>query len=152
MYLTSIHLSVIFKNLLKIVSEWRGLVRVNLAHHKIVVVAIPEDIEVIMTDQRFLQKSVEYNFLRPWLQDGLLTVGIKDKWQQRRKVLTPAFHFKILEDFVDTFDQNATILTKILEKKHGDGKTFDICPYVTVYTLDVICETSMGVKVKHVFS
>lgn len=100
-----------------------------------------------MTDQRFLEKSVEYDMLRAWLQDGLLTVGKKDKWQQRRKVLTPAFHFKILEDFVDTFDQQANTLTKILIEKHDDTLPFDICPYITLFTLDVICETSMGVKI-----
>lgn len=100
-----------------------------------------------MTDQRFLEKSIEYDMLRSWLQDGLLTVGRKDKWQQRRKVLTPAFHFKILEDFVDTFDQQAGTLIRILSTKHADNKAFDICPYITLYTLDVICETSMGVKI-----
>lgn len=100
-----------------------------------------------MTDQRFLEKSEDYHMLRPWLQDGILTVGNKDKWQRRRKTLTPAFHFKILDEFAETFDRQADVLVKIFADKHSDGRPFDICPYINLYTLDVICETSMGVKI-----
>ncbi|CAG4978416.1 unnamed protein product [Parnassius apollo] len=32
----------------------------------------PEDIEVILSDMKYHQKSQVYSFLKPWLQDGLL--------------------------------------------------------------------------------
>lgn len=113
--------------------------------HKFILVGVPKDLEEIMTDQRFLEKSDEYNMLRDWLQDGLLTVGNKNKWQKRRKLLTPAFHFSILEDFVQVMDQQATILINVLQK-HVNGKPFDVFPYISLYTMDVICETSMGTE------
>lgn len=100
---------------------------------------------MIMTDQRFLEKSEDYNALHDWLQDGLLTVNKKAKWQKRRKILTPAFHFSILEDFVQVMNQQANVLTNIL-RKHVNGDGFDIFPYISLYTMDVICETSMGTK------
>lgn len=62
------------------------------------------------------------------------------KWHDRRKTITPAFHFKILERFVDTFDR---LGNKVIEKLHelnsidnGDGiEFFNIAG---LYTLDVI--------------
>lgn len=55
----------------------------------------------------------------------------------RRKILTPAFHFKILDEFVGVFDKQGKILIENL-KKH-DGKIVDIFPIVALSTLDVIC-------------
>ncbi|XP_063697747.1 cytochrome P450 4c3-like isoform X2 [Culicoides brevitarsis] len=135
-----------FKKIIWYAQTWNYRLRAYAAWHRFVLVALPEDIEVIMTDQRFLEKSHDYNVLHKWLQDGLLTVSKKPKWQTRRKILTPAFHFSILEDFVQVMNQQATILTKILQK-HVNDDGFDIVPYISLYTMDVICETSMGTKV-----
>ncbi|MDK2413701.1 cytochrome P450, partial [Aphanizomenon sp. 202] len=60
--------------------------------------------------------------------------------------LTPAFHFKILEDFVEVFNQQSSVMVQRLQKK-ADGNTFDIFPYITLCTLDIICETAMGCKI-----
>ena len=60
------------------------------------------------------------------------------KWKEHRKLFTPAFHFKILEDFVEVFGSNDRILIEKLEK-HVNGPGFDICPYISLYTLDIIC-------------
>lgn len=84
--------------------------------------------------------------LKDWLQDGLLTVGNRTKWLKRRKTLTPAFHFQILEKFVDVFEHQTDILLSILGKHVGSG-AFDVANYVSLFTLDVICETSMGVAI-----
>lgn len=99
-----------------------------------------------MTDHRFLEKSEDYNKMSAWLREGLLMVSNKKKWQKRRKTLTPAFHFSILEDFVQVMNQQAAILTNILKMK-VNKEGFDVCPYISLYTLDVICETSMGTKI-----
>lgn len=57
--------------------------------------------------------------------------------------MTPAFHFKILERFLHKFDAlGGTLLQKLDE--HADDNGFDVFPYITRYTLDVIC----GKKVK----
>ncbi|XP_064098017.1 cytochrome P450 4c3-like isoform X1 [Macrobrachium nipponense] len=98
--------------------------------------------EVILSSQKHLDKSRDYNFLHPWLGTGLLT-STGQKWHSRRKLLTPAFHFKILEDFVEVFNNQSDVMIKKLEKK-ADGKPFDIFPFITLCTLDIICETAMG--------
>ncbi|GFG37475.1 hypothetical protein Cfor_01119, partial [Coptotermes formosanus] len=68
------------------------------------------------------------------------------KWKGHRKLFTPAFHFKILEEFVAVFNSNDRILIQTLDK-YVNGPGFDIRPYISLCTLDIICETAMGVQV-----
>ncbi|KAK4329599.1 hypothetical protein Pmani_000074 [Petrolisthes manimaculis] len=103
-------------------------------------------VEVILSSNKHLDKSRDYTFLHPWLGTGLLT-STGSKWHSRRKMLTPAFHFKILEDFLEVFNSQSTKMVEKLAKK-ADGQRFDIFPYITLCTLDVICETAMGVNIK----
>nr|XP_019553075.2 cytochrome P450 4d8-like [Aedes albopictus]XP_029736368.1 cytochrome P450 4d8-like [Aedes albopictus] len=93
-----------------------------------------------------VQKSLSYSFIEPWLGKGLLTSSGR-KWFQRRKTITPTFHFKILEGFVEVFNRNADTLIEKL-KVHEGGAEFDIYSYVSLYALDSICETAMGVQVR----
>uniref|UniRef100_A0A1B0BME5 Cytochrome P450 n=1 Tax=Glossina palpalis gambiensis TaxID=67801 RepID=A0A1B0BME5_9MUSC len=58
-------------------------------------------------------------------------------------ILTPAFHFKILDDFIDVFNEQSVILTRKLEHEVG-SEAFNLFPYVTLCTLDIVCETAMG--------
>ncbi|KAJ8950659.1 hypothetical protein NQ314_007806, partial [Rhamnusium bicolor] len=61
-------------------------------------------------------------------------------------MITPAFHLSILEQYIDCFEVNGRILIEQLEKEL-DKDSVDIYPYISLYTLDVICETAMGVSV-----
>ncbi|KAI9560159.1 hypothetical protein GHT06_014170 [Daphnia sinensis] len=100
-----------------------------------------ESAEVVLSSNKIIDKSREYDFIQPWLATGLLT-STGSKWHQRRKMLTPTFHFKILEDFVHVFnEQSKTLVEKLTTKV---GQDFDIFPFITLCTLDVICETAMG--------
>ena len=40
------------------------------------------------------------------------------KWKTRRRLITPTFHFRILNDFIQVFDEQAGILVKHLEVKY----------------------------------
>lgn len=53
-------------------------------------------------------------------------------------MITPAFHFKILEDFVDVFSSIGDILVKKLKQEVGKD-SFDIYPYFNLCVLDGIC-------------
>ena len=59
------------------------------------------------------------------------------KWHSRRKMLTPAFHFRILEEFLNVFNEQSRVLVEMLNEKAHDA--FDIYPYTTNCTLDIIC-------------
>ncbi len=51
-----------------------------------------------MNSTKLIDKSSEYDFLKPWLADGLL-LSTGNKWFKMIKVITPTFHFKILDQF-----------------------------------------------------
>jgi cytochrome P450 family 4 len=57
-------------------------------------------------------------------------------------MITPAFHFKILDSFVEVFSEKSEILISKLQKEVG-SKGFDVCPYITKCTLDIICGERM---------
>ncbi|KAG5667087.1 hypothetical protein PVAND_015086 [Polypedilum vanderplanki] len=79
------------------------------------------------------------------LQTGLLTATGK-KWFQRRKVITPAFHFKILDQFVEIFDKQSAVFVENLAK--SKGQPLDVFQPITLCALDIICETAMGVQIQ----
>lgn len=54
------------------------------------------------------------------------------------QILTPAFHFKILDDFIDVFTEQSQVLVQKMEKESGKA-AFNIFPYVTLCTLDIVC-------------
>ncbi|XP_023021612.2 cytochrome P450 4C1 [Leptinotarsa decemlineata] len=103
-----------------------------------------ETFEVIAGSTKNLQKSMVYKFLRRWLGDGLLTTT-GSKWHTRRKILTPAFHFNILQQFVKIFHEETRKLVDTL-KKEVDEPWTDVIPLISQFTLFTIAETSMGIK------
>lgn len=91
----------------------------------------------ILGSPKHIEKSSDYDFLHPWLGTGLLTSS-GGKWHSRRKILTPAFHFKILDDFIDVFTEQSQVLVGKMQKESGKA-AFNIFPYVTLCTLDIVC-------------
>ncbi|CAL8105562.1 unnamed protein product [Orchesella dallaii] len=110
-----------------------------------VILANAADTEKILSSQSQIEKSSDYDSLQEWLGLGLLT-STGEKWFRRRKQLTPAFHFKILEDFLHVFNEQCSIFTKVLSKNLGE-QPFDVFSVITLCTLDIICETAMGKRV-----
>ncbi|KRT82235.1 cytochrome P450 [Oryctes borbonicus] len=103
----------------------------------------PEHLQVIMN--KYITKGKQYESLHPWLGQGLLT-SKGSKWYQHRKLITPTFHFKILENFMPIFVEKTKTLLGILDSKAG-GDICNIYPDITHCALDIICETAMGVNV-----
>ncbi|XP_055845467.1 probable cytochrome P450 4s3 [Episyrphus balteatus] len=104
----------------------------------------PEDVKYMLGSNQMIYKSANYRIAEPWLGKGLLTSG-GDLWHRRRKMLTPAFHFKMLGEFKQPMEENCKIFLEKLEEK-ANGEVFDIFPHITLLALDIICETAMGVQ------
>lgn len=100
------------------------------------VIRDPKMTEAILSSQKSLSKSDDYSFMKGWLGTGLLITTGK-KWFQRRKILTPSFHFQILGKFVEIMDEQGDILVTKLEQ--FVGQEVDIIPLINHYALDVIC-------------
>uniref|UniRef100_A0A182JJE4 Uncharacterized protein n=1 Tax=Anopheles atroparvus TaxID=41427 RepID=A0A182JJE4_ANOAO len=103
----------------------------------------PKVIEQVV-QARTIEKTLIYEFMVPWLGTGLV-VSTGSKWAQRRKVITPTFHFKILEDFLVIMNHQAGVFIDKLAP-NVDGPNFDIYEHVTYCALDIISESAMGVK------
>ena len=110
------------------------------------IVGDPKYFEVILGSASLTQKPFIYGMFSNWLGDGLL-ISSGTKWHARRKILTPTYHFKILEQFVEVFDKESEVLVRKLASK-ADGKTtFDVFPFICLTALDIIAETAMGVQI-----
>ncbi|XP_029847582.2 cytochrome P450 4c3 [Ixodes scapularis] len=109
----------------------------------IVIIYRADFVEELLRSNKVLTKGGEYNLLHSWLGTGLLT-STGNKWRSRRRLFTPAFHFRILEDFSSAINSHSMVLADILGKKSLDHNGVDVVPKVTLCTLDIVCETIMG--------
>lgn len=60
-----------------------------------------------------------------------------EQWHDKRKTLTPAFHFSILLEFVNTFNNHTKCFIERLEKYHLN-ETVDIVPLISDFTLAAV--------------
>ena len=123
----------------KIVRSWNGLsLELKIDDYKL--------LETITTNQKFLAKSSQYSFMHAAVGEGLLFSSGK-KWFNRRRIITPTFHFKILEQFFEVFQkQNKNLIARI--KSEPNGQPFNIFPVITSSILSSLCETAMGYELK----
>ena len=77
------------------------------------------------------------------MKTGLLT-STGAKWKDRRRLLTPAFHKHVLEDYLETMNEKADIMIKNIKTKMKTNKSIEIQKFITLCALDIIVETAMG--------
>lgn len=97
----------------------------------------PSDVEQVLGGTQLLDKSLEYGFLMRWLNEGLL-VSRGRKWHQRRKIITPAFHFRILEQYVEIFDRQTRQLVRQL-RQACNSEPIELGHATHMCALDIIC-------------
>ncbi|XP_077541896.1 cytochrome P450 4c3-like isoform X1 [Haemaphysalis longicornis] len=119
---------------------------VYLGFRPLVILFKAEYVEEVLSSNKLLTKGDEYEFLHGWLGTGLLT-SAGEKWRSRRRLFTPAFHFRILDDFMGTINAQSFILAAKLGELCLAKQPFDVLPVVTMCTLDTICETVMGTTI-----
>lgn len=120
--------------------------RVLIGLYRNIVVTNAKDLEFILTSKTLIDKSDIYDMLHPWLGTGLLTATGR-KWQAHRKIITPSFHFKILQSFHAVMNKNSNkFIEKLRNASRGDA-IFDFQEMTHYLTMDVICDTAMGVHI-----
>uniref|UniRef100_A0A182SNB0 Rho-GAP domain-containing protein n=1 Tax=Anopheles maculatus TaxID=74869 RepID=A0A182SNB0_9DIPT len=102
--------------------------------------------QAILNSPTFAAKSQDYDKVSEWIGNGLL-ISRGQKWFTHRKVITPGFHFKILEYFVPMFNRQAEAFCAKMESltERSSGAAINIFPELKLLTLGIICETAMGV-------
>ncbi|KAM8713349.1 hypothetical protein ACLKA7_013632 [Drosophila subpalustris] len=130
----------------RLIDKHGKTVHITMFHEFGIFTADTRLIEAILSSQQTITKNRLYGLLQCWLGTGLL-LSTGKKWFRRRKIITPTFHFKILEQFVEVFDQQSAIMAEQLYDR-ADGKTvINMFPVACLAALDIIAETSMGVKI-----
>ncbi|GJQ82469.1 hypothetical protein Trydic_g14460 [Trypoxylus dichotomus] len=135
----------ILSNVMKYHRKYNGNFKIYIGSQPFIFFSETKDIEFILNSSTILRKSDPYKFLHNWLGTGLLT-SWGEKWKKHRKIITPAFHFQILEESIDVFNSAAAILIAKLEEQSKKG-SIDVYPFIARCTLDIICETAMGTTV-----
>ncbi|XP_052737859.1 cytochrome P450 4C1 [Bicyclus anynana] len=128
----------------KLCNQYKRLFRLKIGPVKVIILHNPEDIETVVTGTTYNTKGFVYDFIEPWLKEGLLT-SKGSKWHQRRKLLTPAFHLNVLTNFKSAIEENCQKFVENLKREISSPKT-DIAPYVNDFALNSICETAMGTR------
>uniref|UniRef100_A0A0K0FEI4 Cytochrome P450 4V2 (inferred by orthology to a human protein) n=1 Tax=Strongyloides venezuelensis TaxID=75913 RepID=A0A0K0FEI4_STRVS len=105
-----------------------------------------EATKVIYDSTTEISKGRSYNFLSRWLGDGLL-ISDGDKWKGRRRLLTPTFHFNMLKRYFEAYNTESRLMVKSFEKFAESGEEVEIFNIVKRMSLDIICDTAMGVKI-----
>lgn len=126
----------ILEMLTGIAAKYPNITQLSFGPHIEILITNPKYVENLLGSQKLITKSAEYDFIEKWLGTGLL-ISTGKKWFQRRKVITPAFHFKILDQFTEIFDKHSTVLVKCIEK--NKGQPVDFFQPVTLCALDIIC-------------
>uniref|UniRef100_A0AAY5F0Y8 Cytochrome P450, family 4, subfamily F, polypeptide 3 n=1 Tax=Electrophorus electricus TaxID=8005 RepID=A0AAY5F0Y8_ELEEL len=85
-----------------------------------------------------------YGLMRPWLgQSLLLTNGTK--WSRQRRLLTPAFHFDILKNYIYIFNKSTNIMHENWRRLLAEGKKdFNMFEYVSMMTLDSLLKCTFS--------
>ncbi|KAK7603318.1 hypothetical protein V9T40_003317 [Parthenolecanium corni] len=137
----------ILESLWNTVRQYGPVARLWLGKQLFITLTDPKDIEVFLARNVHMNKSGSYRLLDSWLgKKGMLT-GDADVWKVHRKLLTPSFHFKILENAVGMIEKHANIMCQQLESR-VEQPEFDITDYVEKCSLDIICETAMGIDLQ----
>ncbi|XP_069680223.1 cytochrome P450 4C1-like isoform X2 [Periplaneta americana] len=127
------------------VTKYKPLLKVWFGPIPAVVITDPDYVKAVLNNTEMIEKAAFYKLFHPWLGFGLFT-STGQKWHSRRKIITPSFHFKILEQFIPIFAENSDILVNELRKEVG-REVFDVNPYIFACSLDIICESAMGTSV-----
>ncbi|CAH0548829.1 unnamed protein product [Brassicogethes aeneus] len=134
----------IYKNLMYLFEKYSGLSRGWFGPQLFFLVQNPKHIDIILSSPKALGKPYLYDKIVQFVGTGILTAPVP-KWRKHRKLIRPTFNQRILDQFVEIFSEQCGVLMKCLGKEVG--KEVDLFHYLTKLTLDVLCETAMGIKV-----
>jgi cytochrome P450 family 4 subfamily V len=123
-----------------------GMMKAYAGPAPVVIIWRPDLVQSFISQHKNeIRKGFTYQFMT-FMGNGLVT-SHGDKWRHDRKLLTPAFHFKILEHAIPVMNKNADILVKKMNEarlQNADGIIEDISQLVLLCSLDVISESAMG--------
>ena len=96
-----------------------------------------------------------YKLLVPWLGEGLL-ISEGEKWYRNRRLLTPAFHFEILQSYMSVYNSCLKVLIDKWSSSASKNEPVKLFDTISLLSLDIIlqcafsCESNcQNVRTKH---
>eukprot|EP01097_Dermamoeba_algensis_P004250 TRINITY_DN2808_c0_g1_i1.p1 TRINITY_DN2808_c0_g1~~TRINITY_DN2808_c0_g1_i1.p1 ORF type:complete len:516 (-),score=125.41 TRINITY_DN2808_c0_g1_i1:39-1586(-) len=111
-----------------------------------VLIAHPDAAKIILRSSINIAKSDFYDLMYPWLGHGLVTVPYA-KWKRKRNLLTPAFHFDILQSYFPIYVKHIRVFCQKLLQASKEDKSVDLTRLTLLCSLDIINECAFGVEV-----
>ncbi|CAH1159371.1 unnamed protein product [Phaedon cochleariae] len=138
--------TVILEKLKDITIKYGGMIRIHLPPMKPgILVTDPGILRSLLMSEQALSKSRFYNFLKPLLGEGLLTIS-GDRWKSHRRLINPSLgRISFLRNCITTFESKGDILLEKI-KEESNNSHINLLPMMKMYTMDVICETAMGLS------
>ncbi|XP_025153505.1 cytochrome P450 4C1 isoform X2 [Harpegnathos saltator] len=124
-----------------------GIFQIWIGPQPIIYLYKPELLKTVLASTVFIEKSVHYDFYKEWMGNGLLTSSGK-QWVRDRKLLSPSFHFNILEQFGAIISEKIEIMLKQMEKKIAKDprKAINIIPIIEDMTFEIVFDTILNIN------
>ena len=119
----------------RVAKMWIGPITViNVAHSEVLPMIWKEP------KTRFM-----YSFLIPWLGEGLL-IAEGNKWFRNRRLLTPAFHYKILKGYVSVYNSCLSVLLQQWTLSAQAKEPVLLFKALGAMSLDIIMQSAFSFK------
>ncbi|MEL6178011.1 MAG: cytochrome P450, partial [Myxococcota bacterium] len=114
---------------------------------KLVLVNSPEHIHHLLVANRanYIKATRGYAAMRMVLGQGLVT-SMGSFWKRQRRIAQPAFHRRRLAGLADIMVANTEAMLERWRPKVGTGTPVDISVEMTRLTMEIVCETLLGVE------
>nr|UZE89840.1 cytochrome P450 CYP4416C1 [Chrysoperla zastrowi sillemi] len=130
-----------------LINKFSPILKAYLGPIPLVCVSSPEYVREILTNHHGLEK--------PWLMthiavdvagDSILSAQVP-KWKHNRSKIVRGFTPNILKTYFKVMIESSLLLSKKLEDKLNDSKSFDILEYLSKAAMDSVARSTMGVNV-----
>ncbi|XP_047454953.1 cytochrome P450 4B1-like isoform X2 [Mugil cephalus] len=102
----------------------------------------PDYVKTILTSTE-PKDDMAYDFLKPWIGDGLL-VANGQKWFRHRRLLTPGFHYDVLKPYLKLMAESAETMLDKWESYANSNEVFELSEHVSLMTLDSILKCAFS--------
>ncbi|KAL0840728.1 hypothetical protein ABMA28_015916 [Loxostege sticticalis] len=120
--------------------KYNGWSSMWLGNHLFAVVADPIEAEFVL--KTYMEKDDVLKMTQQLIGNGSIFASVPI-WKPRRKVLAPTFALRNLNQFVNVFQQESAVMLDQLGTVAGKGP-FSIWKFMTSYTMDSVCQTTLG--------
>ncbi|KAE8748056.1 Cytochrome P450 CYP4 [Frankliniella occidentalis] len=133
----------VLHNGLAIIGRWSpSAFSFHLGPVPMVVLTRPEDYEAVIG--KLTQKATYiYSTVESFFGVGLATLN-GEAWRVHRKHITHAFHFRILERYVDVFERKGREFGDRVQRLADGATSFNVFPHLAFTANDTIFETAFG--------